>query len=58
VGISNKRLVKLCVENVYIMKLIELQGFKSYADINKAEEINGKQTSWALGYLLYFINDH
>ena len=53
VGISKKRLVKLCTENVYILKLFEMYGFKSLNDVTFVEEINGNKASWALGLLIY-----
>lgn len=38
-GISKKRLAKLCLENVYILRLFELYGFKSLSNVNAIEQV-------------------
>ena len=58
VGVSKNRLAKLCVENVYIIHLLDLLGFKTYQDLDFVEKINDKQTSWALGYLIFLLNNN
>jgi hypothetical protein len=35
-----------------------LLGFKTYQDLDFVEKINDKQTSWALGYLLFLLNNN
>lgn len=53
-GIGKKRLAKLCIENVYIIRLWELYGFDSLKDVDAVEYVNDKKIGWILGYL---IND-
>ncbi|RNA17531.1 ectonucleoside triphosphate diphosphohydrolase 1 [Brachionus plicatilis] len=53
-GIGKKRLAKLCIENVYIIRLWELYGFDSLKDVDAVEYVYGKKFGWILGYL---IND-
>lgn len=53
-GIGKKRLAKLCIENVYILRLWELYGIDSLKDVDAVEYVNGKKIGWILGYL---IND-
>jgi hypothetical protein len=38
--ISNKKLKKLCLENVYILKLLKLFGFKSLRNVEATETVN------------------
>jgi hypothetical protein len=39
-GISNKKLKKLCLENVYVLKLLDIYGFDSLRNINAVEKVN------------------
>jgi hypothetical protein len=44
-GISNKKLRKLCLENVYVLKLLDIYGFDSLRNINAVELVNNFRLS-------------
>ena len=55
-GISKKRLAKLCLENVYILKLFELYGFKTLNNVEAVEKIDNNKVGWILGFLISELN--
>jgi Golgi nucleoside diphosphatase len=55
-NVGNSRIAKLCLEHVYIIRLLNFYKIQSLSDINAVEQINGIKISWTLGALINRIN--